>query len=121
MNILLVNFSLRGLDPDNYGQHCEQVAPVFADLPGLVSKTWLADPTSNTFGGLYIWRDRASLENYLASDIFKSLGSNPALANVTAREFGVLDAPTRITRGTAEAAPRPHESRWPQGGFPGRP
>jgi hypothetical protein len=124
MNILMVNFSLSGLDPENYGQHCEQIAPIFADLPGLVSKTWIANPASNTYGGLYVWRDRQSLEDYLASDVFKSLGTSPYLTNVTAREFGVLDAPTRITRGSADAAPRPYvavESRWPLGGFPGRP
>ena len=127
-NILLVNFALQGLDPAGYGQHCEQLAPLFADLPGLVSKTWLADPETNTFGGLYVWRDREALENYLASDIFTSLGANPHLTNVSAREFGVLERPTRITRGAADAAPRPQpqpyigaESRWPLGGFPGRP
>jgi hypothetical protein len=125
MNILLVNFGLRGLDPEGYGQNCEQLAPLFADLPGLVSKTWLADPQTNTYGGLYVWRDREAMEQYLASDVFTSLGANPYLTNVTAREFGVLDSPTRITRGAAEAAHRPQpyigaETRWPLGGFPGR-
>lgn len=121
MNVLVVNFALRGLDPEHYGQHCEHVAPIFADLPGLVSKTWIANPATNTYGGVYVRRDRQSLENYLASGIFKSLGSNPHLANVTTREFSVLDAPTRVTRGAFEALPQPYTSSWPLGDFPGQP
>jgi hypothetical protein len=129
MNVLLVTFSLRGLDPEGYAQNCEQLAPLFADLPGLVSKTWLANPQSNTYGGCYVWRDREALGSYLASDLFKSLGTNPYLTNVVAREFGVLDGPSQITRGAAGAQPQPAypqpyvgaASRWPLGGFPGRP
>ena len=125
MNVLIVNFALRGLDLESYRQNCEQIAPIFAELPGLISKTWLANPETNTYGGLYIWRDREALENYLASDIFKSLEANPYLTNITTRQFSILDGPTRLTRGAvddiAPIAAYAYETRWLQGGFPGRP
>ena len=132
MNVLIVNFALQGLDPERYRQNCEQIAPSFAELPGLIAKTWIANPETNTYGGLYLWSDREALENYLASDTFKALEANPYLTDITTRDFAILDEPTRITRGVtagalqqayrqpvfAHAAP---ESRWPLGGFPGRP
>ena len=36
---------------------------VLADLPGLISKHWLVDKESNTYGGVYIWADKNSFEN----------------------------------------------------------
>ncbi|MGH3144571.1 MAG: GNAT family N-acetyltransferase, partial [Rubrobacter sp.] len=33
-------------------RHRTLLAPAFADLPGLVSKTWLADEETNTYGGV---------------------------------------------------------------------
>jgi heme-degrading monooxygenase HmoA len=40
------------------------VAPAFADMPGFVSETALANPETSTYGGVYVWRDREALENY---------------------------------------------------------
>ena len=99
MDILIVTFQLNGLSVEEYGRHCAEVAPVFAALPGLLSKLWLADPAANTFGGVYLWENREALERYLASPIFHGLSTNPYLTNVTARSFGTLDEATAITAG----------------------
>lgn len=99
MHILIVNFNLEGITEPQYAGLCDQVAPAFAAVPGLVSKMWLADSASGTYGGVYVWLDRQALERFKASDLFKAVASNPNLTNVTVKEFGVLDAPTQITRG----------------------
>jgi hypothetical protein len=99
MHVLIVNFNLNGITEAQFAGQCEQLAPTFAAVPGLVSKIWLADSASGTYGGVYVWQDREALERYKASDLFKGIAANPNLKNVTAREFGVLEAPTQITRG----------------------
>ena len=99
MHILIVNFTLAGVTEQQYAGLCDQIAPAFAAVPGLISKMWLADPASGTYGGVYVWQDREALERFKASDLFKGVVSHPNLTNVTAREFGVLEAPTQLTRG----------------------
>ena len=99
MHIQIVNFNLRNTSPSEFEKLCSQLAPQFAALPGLVSKVWLADPASNTFGGVYTWQDQTACENYKKSELFKAVASNPNFTNITSREFGVLEAPTRVTHG----------------------
>jgi quinol monooxygenase YgiN len=103
MHILIINFSLEGIDEEQYSEQVESVAPAYASLLGLVSKTWLANQETNTYGGVYVWQDREAMENYLQTEIFKGMVDNPYLGEVTARDFAVLEGPTQVTRGMAEA------------------
>jgi hypothetical protein len=96
-HIQIVTFNLAGLDPAAYRAHCEASAPAFAEIPGLRGKTWLANPATNTYGGLYAWETRDAMEAYVSGPIFASLLANPGMANVTTRDFGVLERPTQIT------------------------
>jgi hypothetical protein len=43
MHILVVNFGLEGLAHEDYLKIADELAPVFAGVPGLCSKVWLAD------------------------------------------------------------------------------
>lgn len=104
MHILTVNFNLKDMGEEEYSGIAESIAPAFAGLPGLVSKTWLANEETNTYGGVYIWESREAMEAYKESDIYKGIGSNPHFENVVAHDFAVLENPTRITRGPAEVA-----------------
>jgi quinol monooxygenase YgiN len=99
MHIQIVNFKLNNIKQADYEKLCRDLAPQFAAMPGLISKVWLADPATNTYGGVYTWKDRAAYEAYTRSDLFKGVGSNPNLTNVTSRSFDVLEDPTRQTRG----------------------
>jgi hypothetical protein len=98
MHVQIVNFNLQDLSDGDYRRACDGLAPVFADVPGLVSKTWLADEATNTYGGIYTWVDRAAMEAFASSDLFKSVASNPNFANITSRDFAVLAGPTAITQ-----------------------
>jgi hypothetical protein len=95
--IQIIEFHLAGLSEADYRAHAEGVAPAFNTMTGLLSKVWLANADTNTYGGVYTWRDRASLEQYRASAIYAGLVSNPGLAEVSDRAFAVLPEPTRIT------------------------
>lgn len=101
MHIQVVTFNLSGIGDAEYRAVCDQFAPAFAEVPGLISKVWLADPDRNTYGGVYTWVDRTAMEAYTSTELFKGVVSNPTFANIESHEFAVIDAPTRVTRGLA--------------------
>lgn len=104
MQVLTVTFGLEGLTEAEYYRGCDRDAPAFADIPGMIAKVWIADPATNTYGGVYTFRDRESLEAYLASDLFRAIQEVPQFAGVTAKTFAVLEGPTRVTHGAAVQA-----------------
>lgn len=99
MHIQIVTLRLSNLSDEQFRALCDELAPAFAALPGLLGKVWLADPTTNTYGGVYTWQSRSAYEDFLISDLFNSVASHPNFTAVSSRAFDVLDAPTRVTRG----------------------
>ena len=104
MHIQIINFHLKGINEEDYRKHCEIIAPALANLPGLISKVWLANSETNTYGGVYVWRDRQVMEDYKKTDIYKGMAANPNFEGITAKDFAVLENPTRVTRGLEEIA-----------------
>jgi Putative mono-oxygenase ydhR len=102
VHVQIITFSLEDISEHDYRNQVDPIAPAFAGLPGLVSKTWLASPETNTYGGVYVWRDLQAMEDYRGTDLYKGMLANPHLDDITVRDFAVLENPTRVTRGTAE-------------------
>ena len=100
MYVQIVNFQLNGIDDAQYRHACEEDAPTLATVPGLLSKIWLADQSTNTYGGVYIWRDRQAMQTFVGSDLFRGIAADPQLNNLTSRAFDVLETPTEVTHGT---------------------
>jgi hypothetical protein len=103
MEILIVNFALKGITEHEYELLCEPIAPAFAAVEGLQSKVWLADPETNTYGGVYTFASEADLDRFVASQLFADVGAHPNLDNPTVRRFHVLEEPTRVTNGLVPA------------------
>ena len=70
---------------------------MFAVVPGLISKHWLANEETNTYGGVYLWENKQAMLDYKASELCQSIGANPALANATMTDFAVLAGPSQVT------------------------
>ena len=105
MYVRIVTFRLAGLTAAEYRDHAAAVAPAFATWPGLVAKAWIADDEAGTYGGIYLFADRASADNARATDLFRSMTANPAFADLSVREFDVLEEPTAITAPAVATAP----------------
>ena len=99
MHVQIVSFQLRGMSEGEYAGISSELALAFAKVPGLDSKIWLADASTGTFGGVYLWSDRAAMEDFAKTDLFNSVVTHPNLTNITSTDFAVMDAPTKITRG----------------------
>jgi hypothetical protein len=97
MHVLIVNFNLKGVDEAQYARMCDAVAPAFAAVPGLASKLWIKNSDTGTYGGVYIFESRDALNRFQETDLFRSLAVNKNLMNITADDFEVLEAPTRVT------------------------
>jgi heme-degrading monooxygenase HmoA len=104
VHIQIVNFHLNEFSDADFRAASDELAPAFAELPGLISKVWLANPDANTYGGVYTWESREAMDEYSKSELFASVAGNPRFAGVTSTDFAVLEGPTRVTRGLAEVA-----------------
>jgi hypothetical protein len=102
VQILVITFNLNGIDEAAYRGLTEQVAPAFPGVPGLMSKIWLADQSTNTYGGVYVFSSREAVQAYLGSELVAGLKANPFVANVKERVFDTIEAATRVTQGVAE-------------------
>lgn len=103
MHIQIVNFNLKGISEADYQALCDQLAPAFATMPGLIAKVWLADTATNTYGGVYTWENKAAMLAYMQSEIFNNVANHPNLTNITSKDFGILEGPTAATHGLAHA------------------
>jgi hypothetical protein len=105
MHVQIVNFNLKAMSDVQFRQACdEQFAPAFAHVPGLMYKLWLADPDTNTYGGVYAWRDNQAMKDFLNSELFKTVASHPNFSDMTSKDFGILEGPTRVTNGLTAAS-----------------
>ena len=98
MHVQIVTFTLDGLDHDGYRAACAQMTQAFAAIPGHRAKIWLSEPATGTYGGVYLWDDRASMEAYAASELFATVASSPAFAGIVSRDFEVLEDLTLRTQ-----------------------
>ena len=107
MEILVINFSLEGMTESEYQSGCDDVAPAFAAVPGLVSKVWLADRANGVYGGVYTFENGqgAAVDAYLASDLLAQVAAT-SRAMWTSRCAGsrCCQRRRRSPRGLATAA-----------------
>ena len=102
MNVLVVTFNLAGLSEASYRQQAASLAPRFGQAPGLISNLWLAEPESNTYGGVYLWTDRDAAEAYADGELLAAARRNPAFTGFRSSIVDTLAAPTAVTaRGLA--------------------
>ena len=100
MHAQIITYQLKDISEAEYLDKMVQTdAPLLATIPGLVSKVWLSDPATNTYGGFYLWQSCQAMENFNNSDLLKAVAARPYLANITSKDYVVSENPTRITRG----------------------
>jgi hypothetical protein len=99
LSILVVNYKYDLREDNDLVEMCkdEEVSKVFRDFPGLGIKFGLANPEENEWGGVYIFKDEASLEADLASPILKEWAANPDVSELTYKKYKTLGEFTRNT------------------------
>lgn len=97
MHVRIVTFRLAGITADQYAHHCEEIAEQFTTWPGLLSKVWLADPATNTYGGVYVFGSEEDAARSCESEQFRSMLESPVFESISIVESPTLEAPTAIT------------------------
>lgn len=100
----IVTFRLDGLTAADYRDHAAAVAPAYTRWAGLVGKVWIGDDEAGTYGGVYLFVDRASADRSRDTDLYRSMTTNERFSDVSVREFSVLDGPTAVTAPALAAA-----------------
>jgi hypothetical protein len=102
MHISIFHYRIQNIDDAGWSQACDELAPAFAAVPGLLSKIWLHGE-GDARGGVYLWEDKTAYEAFLASDLGTAAASHPNIVGLTMRDYSVDEAPTRVTRGAPTA------------------
>ena len=101
--ILQINFKFTTPAAD----HLKLVAPfadVIAAVPGLTWKVWMINEQKHEAGGIYLFRDEASVNAYLSSDIVLGMKKEPTVKDISAKVFDVVEEMTKKTRGPIKEA-----------------
>jgi hypothetical protein len=102
MPILQINFKLN-VPPAEYHNSCRALAQLVAGVPGLQWKVWILNEKENEAGGVYFFNSDQALENYLSGPIVTQVKSHPALRELSAKRFDVMEDVTALTRGPVSA------------------
>ena len=97
-HIQILNFNLKGINHDDFMEIADTMAPVFAEVPGLLSKIWLADQESNTYGGIYSLEDSQAIETVTKISLFNDIANNPNFTNFTSKDFCQFFPKARYSR-----------------------
>jgi hypothetical protein len=96
--VLQINFNFSISPAELMAGFSPLVEPI-SKVPGLRWKVWSMNEAERAFGGIYLFDDEASANAYLAGPIVAQLGQHPALSDITAKQFDVLEEPSAVTRG----------------------
>ena len=99
MHVQIINFSLNDLTHDAYSNACNDIAETFANLPGLISKHWIANPETNTYGGVYIFDSKESHDAFVESKLYAGVKGNPSFINFSGKSFENIGSLAKHTRG----------------------
>jgi hypothetical protein len=75
-----------------------------AAVPGLRWKIWIMNEQAYETGGLYLFDDQGSVEAYLQGPLIAALKTNPAISEISIKQFNVLEDLTTVTRGPMKSA-----------------
>ena len=95
--ILQVNMHLT-VPVADYKAQSMQVAPMIAQMPGVIWKVWLLNVAEQEVGGIYLFEDESTLQNYVSGPL-ASLTSDPSFKDIRINSFGIIDSLTAITHG----------------------
>lgn len=96
---LFLSYRLRETTAAEHAELCEQLAPAFAAVSGLVSMTWLANGERGRFGAFCVFADRPAFDGFVASELYEALRSHRGVAELATNDFSIQDGPTALTRG----------------------
>jgi len=101
--LLQINFKITTSVKD-YATMAAPLADPIAKTPGLEWKVWIFNEQNHEAGGLYLFRDEASVNAYVQGDIVANLKKQPTIKDISAKIFDIDEKLTHMTRGPIKHA-----------------
>jgi hypothetical protein len=101
--LLQINFKITTSVKD-YATMVAPLADPIAKTPGLEWKVWFFNEQSHEAGGVYLFRDEASVNAYLNGDLVAGMKKQPTIKDISAKIFDVEENLTHKTRGPIKHA-----------------
>ena len=99
MHIQIINFNLSGISRSEYEAAAAEAAQPISEMPGLISKRWLANEETNTYGGVYFWETKQHMQDWMDYQNLKNIGANTEFANTKVTDFEITESLSVVTRG----------------------
>ena len=96
--ILQINFKYKPTAEEIH-KAFEPAVQKFVDMKELEWKIWMIDPAKKTAGGIYLFKDEKSVNDYLNGVIVAGMKKNPALSDLEMKVFDIIPDFTKSTRG----------------------
>jgi heme-degrading monooxygenase HmoA len=98
MHVQVVTYRLDEISDPEFNEANMEFADAMAAVPGLRAKVWLKDPDGNTYGGVYLWDDRQSCQNFVESDLWAEVKKDESVMDLVSRDFAVNEEMTKLTQ-----------------------
>jgi hypothetical protein len=96
--VLQINFKFN-VTPAELAEAFGPLAEPIAAVPGLRWKIWSLNASTSEFAGIYLFDDEESVQAYLEGPIVAGVQNHPAVSDISAKTFGVIEEFSTITRG----------------------
>ena len=101
--ILQINFKITTSAKD-YATLVAPLADPIAKTPGLEWKVWLFNEENHEAGGVYLFRDEASVNAYLGGEIVAGMKKVSTIKDISAKIFDIDEKLSPKTRAPIKAA-----------------
>lgn len=98
--LLQIDFPFNGPFGDEMQQAMQPLAESIVQEPGLLWKIWTENPDSQEAGGIYLFSDAQSAQNYLEKHQARLTASG--VTDIRAKFFAVNSALTKICNGPTQ-------------------
>ena len=96
--ILQINMKYK-ISADVLAKAFMEVAKPISEVKGLEWKVWIHNAEKKMAGGIYLFKDEKSVNDYLKGKIVADIMKNPAVSDIDAKVFDVLPEHSKVTRG----------------------
>lgn len=98
MHVQVATYRIPETRDDDFIEANQDFASLMAKVPGLLAKIWLKSPDGTTYGGVYLWQDRAAYEAFVAGELWASVLSDTSISDLESRDFAVMEELTTETQ-----------------------
>lgn len=96
MHLLVVKYNLKDMTLDQHYQLGVDVAPNFTSekIEGFIGKSFIGNTDTGVFGGVYHFKSKEAVDNYLNSEFWEGIENHPNLVSFTKEIYGIAPIST---------------------------